>query len=99
MPCWSGSSTGRPRRTPESSSVRHPCRTGRKCNNSPGRGRGNCEPVSTKQPPGTNDANNANGEDNMIYDTILDTIGNTPIVRLHRTGPEHVTLYVKVESC
>jgi cysteine synthase A len=34
----------------------------------------------------------------MIYDTILDTIGNTPIVRLHRTGPEHVTLYVKVES-
>ncbi len=34
----------------------------------------------------------------MIYDSILDTIGNTPIVRLHRTGPEHVTLYVKVES-
>jgi cysteine synthase len=34
----------------------------------------------------------------MIYDTILDTIGNTPIVRLHRTGPDHVTLYVKVES-
>ena len=34
----------------------------------------------------------------MIYDTILETIGNTPIVRLHRTGPEHVTLYVKVES-
>jgi cysteine synthase A len=34
----------------------------------------------------------------MIYDTILDTIGNTPIVRLNRTGPDHVTLYVKVES-
>ncbi|HTK99275.1 MAG TPA: cysteine synthase A [Pseudomonadales bacterium] len=34
----------------------------------------------------------------MIYDTILDTIGNTPIVRLHRTGPDHVTIYVKVES-
>ena len=34
----------------------------------------------------------------MIYDSILDTIGNTPIVRLHRTGPDHVTLYVKVES-
>jgi cysteine synthase A len=34
----------------------------------------------------------------MIYDTILDTIGNTPIVRLHRTGPDHVTMYVKVES-
>jgi cysteine synthase A len=34
----------------------------------------------------------------MIYDSILDTIGNTPIVRLHRTGPEHVAMYVKVES-
>jgi len=34
----------------------------------------------------------------MIYDTILDTIGNTPIVRLHRTEPDHVTIYVKVES-
>src|SRR5215475_3812132 len=34
----------------------------------------------------------------MIYDTILDTIGDTPIVRLHRTAPEHVTMYVKVES-
>jgi cysteine synthase A len=34
----------------------------------------------------------------MIYDSILDTIGNTPIVRLQRTAPEHVTMYVKVES-
>jgi cysteine synthase A len=34
----------------------------------------------------------------MIYDSILDTIGNTPVVRLHRTGPDHVKLYVKVES-
>ena len=34
----------------------------------------------------------------MIYDNILETIGNTPIVRLHRMGPEHVDLYVKVES-
>src|SRR5262245_1868349 len=34
----------------------------------------------------------------MIYDSILETIGNTPIVRLHRTGPDHVTMYVKVES-
>ncbi|MEM1261177.1 MAG: cysteine synthase A [Pseudomonadota bacterium] len=34
----------------------------------------------------------------MIYDNILDTIGNTPVVRLHRTVPEHVTLYVKVEA-
>jgi cysteine synthase A len=34
----------------------------------------------------------------MIYDNILDTIGNTPVVRLNRMGPDHVDLYVKVES-
>ncbi|MBD8879703.1 cysteine synthase A [Rhodanobacter sp. 7MK24] len=34
----------------------------------------------------------------MIYDSILDTIGNTPIVRLHRLAPKHVELYVKVEA-
>ena len=33
-----------------------------------------------------------------IYDNILDTIGNTPIVKLHRIAPKHVTLYAKVES-
>jgi cysteine synthase A len=33
-----------------------------------------------------------------IYDSILDTIGNTPVVRLHRLAPEHVTLYVKAEA-
>lgn len=34
----------------------------------------------------------------MIYDSILDTIGNTPIVRIHRLAPKHVKLYVKVEA-
>jgi len=34
----------------------------------------------------------------MIYNNILETIGDTPIVRLHRMGPDHVDLYVKVES-
>jgi cysteine synthase A len=34
----------------------------------------------------------------MIYDNILQTIGNTPVVRLNRMGPDHVHLYVKVES-
>ena len=34
----------------------------------------------------------------MIYDNILQTIGRTPIVRLNRTGPEHVEIYVKIES-
>ena len=35
---------------------------------------------------------------NVIYNSILETIGRTPIVRLNRTGPEHVNIYVKVES-
>ncbi|MEZ5559232.1 MAG: cysteine synthase A [Pseudomonadales bacterium] len=34
----------------------------------------------------------------MLYNNILETIGDTPIVRLNRTGPEHVEIYVKVES-
>jgi cysteine synthase A len=34
----------------------------------------------------------------MIYNNILETIGRTPIVRLNRMGPDHVDLYVKVES-
>ncbi|MBB1060261.1 cysteine synthase A [Marilutibacter spongiae] len=33
-----------------------------------------------------------------LYDSILDTIGGTPIVKLHRIAPSHVTLYAKVES-
>ena len=34
----------------------------------------------------------------MIYDNILQTIGNTPIVRLNRMAPDHVEMFVKVES-
>lgn len=34
----------------------------------------------------------------MIYDSILDTIGNTPIVRLNRIVPDGMEMYVKVES-
>ncbi len=33
-----------------------------------------------------------------IHDSILDTIGRTPVVRLHRIAPANVTLYAKVES-
>jgi cysteine synthase A len=33
----------------------------------------------------------------MIYESILDTIGRTPIVRIHRLAPDHVTMYVKCE--
>jgi len=34
----------------------------------------------------------------MIHDSILDTIGNTPIIKLQRLAPKHVALYVKVEA-
>src|SRR5690348_3079189 len=33
----------------------------------------------------------------MIYDSILGTIGKTPIVRINRLAPKHATLYVKCE--
>ncbi|WDJ07048.1 cysteine synthase A [Xanthomonas campestris] len=33
-----------------------------------------------------------------LYDNILDTIGRTPVVKLNRLAPDHVSLYVKVES-
>ena len=33
-----------------------------------------------------------------IYDSILDTIGDTPVVKLNRIAPAHVSLYAKVES-
>lgn len=34
----------------------------------------------------------------MIHDSILDTIGRTPIVRVNRLAPEGVEMYVKVEA-
>jgi len=33
----------------------------------------------------------------MIYDNILQTIGNTPVVRINKLAPEHVNLFVKIE--
>ena len=34
----------------------------------------------------------------MIYDSILDTIGNTPVVKLNKMAPDHVDIYVKIEA-
>jgi cysteine synthase A len=34
----------------------------------------------------------------MIYDSILGTIGRTPVVRINRLAPAHVTMYVKCEA-
>ena len=33
----------------------------------------------------------------MIYQSILDTIGNTPIIKINRLGPKNVNLFVKAE--
>ena len=34
----------------------------------------------------------------MIYDSILDTIGRTPVVRVQRIAPKGINLYFKVEA-
>jgi len=34
----------------------------------------------------------------MIYDSILDTIGRTPVVRINHLAPEGVDLFVKIEA-
>lgn len=33
-----------------------------------------------------------------LYNNILETIGNTPIVRINKLAPAHVNLYAKIES-
>jgi cysteine synthase A len=34
----------------------------------------------------------------MIHENILGTIGNTPVVKINRLAPDHVTMYVKCEA-
>ncbi len=34
----------------------------------------------------------------MIHDSIIDTIGRTPVVRINRLAPSNVTMYVKIEA-
>jgi cysteine synthase A len=34
----------------------------------------------------------------MIYDSILDTIGNTPVVKLNKLAPKNQNVFVKVEA-
>jgi cysteine synthase A len=33
----------------------------------------------------------------QLYASVLDTIGNTPVIRVNNLGPDHVTIYVKAE--
>ena len=35
---------------------------------------------------------------NRLHANILETVGNTPIVKLNKIGPENVNIYVKVEA-
>lgn len=32
------------------------------------------------------------------FDSVLDTIGDTPVIRVNNLGPDHVTIYVKAEA-
>ncbi|MCJ7814592.1 MAG: pyridoxal-phosphate dependent enzyme, partial [Xanthomonadales bacterium] len=34
----------------------------------------------------------------MIYNNILETIGDTPVIRIQKLAPEEVEMYVKVEA-
>ncbi|MBK1635526.1 cysteine synthase A [Rhodovulum adriaticum] len=33
-----------------------------------------------------------------LFDSVLDTIGDTPAIRVNNIGPDHVTMYVKAEA-
>ena len=32
-----------------------------------------------------------------LFDSILDTVGDTPVIRVNNLGPGHATIYVKAE--
>ena len=34
----------------------------------------------------------------MIHESILGTIGNTPVIKIHKLAPAHTTIYVKCEA-
>ena len=34
----------------------------------------------------------------QIYDNVLGTIGNTPVIKINKLAPDHVNLYVKMEA-
>ena len=35
---------------------------------------------------------------NKLYKSILETVGNTPVIRLNKLSPQRVEMFVKVES-
>ena len=34
---------------------------------------------------------------NKLFDSVLETIGDTPSIRINTLAPKHVSLYVKAE--
>ena len=34
----------------------------------------------------------------QVFNSILETVGNTPVVRINKLAPKDITLYVKIES-
>ena len=45
----------------------------------------------------TNNKRSTNGQ-RRLYDSIIDTIGNTPCIRINKLAPQGVRLYVKAEA-
>ena len=41
---------------------------------------------------------NPKKDDTVIYNNILETIGNTPVVRINNMAPVDMEMYVKVEA-
>ncbi|MBJ3777599.1 PLP-dependent cysteine synthase family protein [Acuticoccus mangrovi] len=46
----------------------------------------------------TNDGIRTTSGRGKLFDSILDTIGDTPAIRVNNLGPDHVTIYVKAEA-
>jgi hypothetical protein len=47
--------------------------------------------------PMTSNASRTTEGRGRLYDSIVDTIGNTPCIRVNRIAPKHVRMYVKAE--
>src|SRR4051812_9824709 len=62
-----------------------------------GAGRHACAPIAPA-PPKSDHPRLDFRSPAMIHDSILGTVGNTPIVRINRLAPSHVTMYVKCEA-
>eukprot|EP00612_Vaucheria_litorea_P005425 CAMPEP_0171465554 /NCGR_PEP_ID=MMETSP0945-20130129/8599_1 /TAXON_ID=109269 /ORGANISM="Vaucheria litorea, Strain CCMP2940" /LENGTH=71 /DNA_ID=CAMNT_0011993211 /DNA_START=59 /DNA_END=271 /DNA_ORIENTATION=+ len=53
--------------------------------------------IKTAAKPGLRRAFHSSKPAMQLYDSILDTIGNTPLVRINKLAPEGVNVYGKCE--